>query len=200
LLPAALSRIGRQHSMRMDRLPSFGDRRRVRRTVTDCSRLLLHPADGTSGRHRANRLTTVLAISPSRERPGRTLPNLASSACRSRAAGQCTYCLFGAVLTAVRQAWDCGRIETPLSSRGSLGLLEVRFRAAVPGAGAVTRSRSGHGLCCAVAWRPPSACCFLAGPVSGRAARSQGRSSGRGADLHLDSGHQPRTPSFVTDR
>ncbi len=53
------------------------------------------------------------------------------------------------------------------------------------GAGAVACGLSGHGRCCAVAWRPHPGC-FFAGPVSGRAARRQGRSSG-GA-LHLDSG------------
>jgi hypothetical protein len=49
LLPAALPRIGRQHSMRTNRLPSLviagvsGERSQI------CSRLLLHPTDGTSG-------------------------------------------------------------------------------------------------------------------------------------------------------
>lgn len=79
--------------------------------------------------------------------------------------------------------------ETPLLSRGSAGFLGDRFRAAVPdrrGARAVACGCSGRGRCCAVAWRPHPAACFLAGPVSGRAARRQGRSSG-GA-LHLDPG------------
>jgi hypothetical protein len=69
---------GRQHSMRTNRPPSLviagvgrpPRGRLLRRTVTDGSRLLLHPADGPLLGHRANGSATVLA-NPSHHPNGR---------------------------------------------------------------------------------------------------------------------------------
>jgi hypothetical protein len=81
LLPAALSGIGRQHSNEDEQPPSLvivalgrpPPGWLLRRTVTDGSRLLLHPADGTSRRAPDERLNhRARRSSPSRERRGRT--------------------------------------------------------------------------------------------------------------------------------
>jgi len=82
LLTAALSRIGQQHSIRTNRLPSLvivgagrpPRSRRLRRTVIDGGGLLLHLADGTSGRAPSERLNHRARRSfRSREQPVRTI-------------------------------------------------------------------------------------------------------------------------------